>query len=716
MNIDEIAARFNGAKKRDKGSYQCLCPIHDDKKASLSISEKDGKILLHCHAGCNTSDILSSVGLTFKDIGSKKKSYKWREKLEYIENKRIEAVYPYYDENGVYQYSKIRFEGKKIIYAVIDEKNNTYKVGKGNIKNTLYRLPELLQAIKNNEPVYIVEGEKDADALSMCGCTATTAGSVSDWKKEYSRFFKGAKVYILPDNDEPGMRLCKQIQKDLKHFAYYSVYTLTSLKSKGDVSDYLSDGHTIEDVRRLIEDAKNDPDRVSWATWIYFDRNKPHINPDLLADAFEKTTNYVQIHNNNDNKEDLYIFKNGVYELCSNNMVESEIRKFIPLGLCNPDMLTKARKLLMTKSRHMKNLDELNTDENYINFKNGLYSIKQKELLPHNPDLLSTIQLDCNYCPDAKNMPVFEKYLNDLCTDTTGIIDDSKKQLLQEWTGLLLSNIPVFKVKQCLILFSPLGNTGKSQYTSLLAGFFDSKFISTVPLDKLGDRFHTSYLQGKRLNVIGDQQHTNITTSSIFKQLTGGDEIISECKGKQATSFKYQGGLVFCCNDLPCFTDDKGEHMFERMCIIPCMNVIPPPERQSNLLQLMLQEKSSIINWALDGLHRLIDNQFHFTECDASKNVLSEYRQNVDTLYRYLSEKCEITGNSSDRIKKTDFENDYIAWCNRNEYNAINKRHIKDRATKNGIICGKVDGHFYYKGVKEKSIFEEIEDENSPFL
>lgn len=146
------------------------------------------------------------------------------------------------------------------------------------------------------------------------------------------------------------------------------------------------------------------------------------------------------------------------------------------------------------------------------------------------------------------------------------------------------------------------------------------------------------------------------------------------------------------------------------------MNVIPPPERQSNLLQLMLQEKSSIINWALDGLHRLIDNQFHFTECDASKNVLSEYRQNVDTLYRYLSEKCEITGNSSDRIKKTDFENDYIAWCNRNEYNAINKRHIKDRATKNGIICGKVDGHFYYKGVKEKSIFEEIEDENSPFL
>ncbi|MBQ8301418.1 MAG: DNA primase, partial [Clostridia bacterium] len=353
MNINEVLSHFENVKKNGS-QYQCRCPSHADDKASLSICEKNGKILLHCHAGCNTADILSSVGLAFEDIGSKKKSYKWRERLEYTTKKHIEAVYPYYDENGKYQYSKIRFEGKEIRYAVIDEKSDSYTMGKGGGKDTLYRLSQLIQAIGKGYPVYIVEGEKDADRLSKLGYTATTAGSANDWKPEYSRFFKGAKVYILPDNDKPGMDLCRQIQRDLKPFAYYSVYTLTSLQEKGDVSDYLDEGHTMEDVKHLIDESKKDPDHISWATWVYSDRNKPQVNPDLLADAFEKTTDYIQIRNSNDDKEDIYIFNNGVYELHSTNMLEGEIRKFIPLGICSPDTLTKTRKLLMTKSCHIK--------------------------------------------------------------------------------------------------------------------------------------------------------------------------------------------------------------------------------------------------------------------------------------------------------------------------------------------------------------------------
>lgn len=716
MNINEFLSRFEDVKRNGK-EYQCRCPSHIDDKASLSVCEKDGKILLHCHAGCETADILASVGLTFEDIGSGKKTYKWWERLEYAMNKHIEAVYSYYDENGIYQYSKIRFEGKEIRYAVINEKTDTYKLGKGNGKDTLYRLPQLLKSIEKGYAVYVVEGEKDADTMAKLGYTAVTAGGANDWKQEYRRFFKGAKVYILPDNDEPGMNLCKQIQKDLRSCAYYSVYALTSQKEKGDVSDYLNEGHTIEDVKRLIDEAKRDPERMLYADWVYTDdKGKPHINPDLLSDAFEQVMDYIQIRRNNDDKEDIYIFRNGVYRLCNINMFEGEIRRFIPQGKCTPDILTKTRKLLMTKTCHIKRFEELNADEEYINFKNGLYSITQKCLVPHNPDILTTIQINCDYDPEARNKPIFDKYINDLCTDEGGKIDNSKIHLLQEWTGFLLSNIAVYKVKQCLILYSPLGNTGKTQFTSLLADFFDDEFISSVPIDKLGERFYTSYLQGKRINIVGDQQNTDIMTSSIFKQLTGGDAVMSESKGRQATSFKYSGGLVFGCNDLPCFTDDKGGHMFERMCIIPCMNVIPPDARQGDLLQRMSKEKSAIINWALEGLHRLIDNRYHFTKCEASQNMLSEYRQNMDTLYRYISEKYEITGKSSDRVKKTDFESDYIAWCTRNEYNAISRRNIKDRAEKIGVLLVKVQGGRYYKGIAEKNMFEEIEDENSPFL
>ena len=69
----------------------------------------------------------------------------------------------------------------------------------------MYRLPELVKAVKDGYPVYIVEGEKDVETLRELGYTATTAGSANDWKKEYAAYFTGARVVILPDNDKPGL-------------------------------------------------------------------------------------------------------------------------------------------------------------------------------------------------------------------------------------------------------------------------------------------------------------------------------------------------------------------------------------------------------------------------------------------------------------------------------------------------------------------------------
>jgi len=53
MRLNDFLARLNGVKNSRGGQYAALCPAHADKEQSLSISEKDGKILLHCHAGCD---------------------------------------------------------------------------------------------------------------------------------------------------------------------------------------------------------------------------------------------------------------------------------------------------------------------------------------------------------------------------------------------------------------------------------------------------------------------------------------------------------------------------------------------------------------------------------------------------------------------------------------------------------------------------------------
>src|SRR5580704_16446121 len=66
--IDNLLAQLPGARKAGNG-WSARCPAHEDRKASLSISEgNDGTALVRCHAGCDTSAILSALGLTLADL------------------------------------------------------------------------------------------------------------------------------------------------------------------------------------------------------------------------------------------------------------------------------------------------------------------------------------------------------------------------------------------------------------------------------------------------------------------------------------------------------------------------------------------------------------------------------------------------------------------------------------------------------------------------
>lgn len=65
MTLSDILSRLEGVQGRN-GQYSAKCPAHDDRRNSLSVSAgEDGKILLHCHAGCSAGDA-EQVG---KDTG-----------------------------------------------------------------------------------------------------------------------------------------------------------------------------------------------------------------------------------------------------------------------------------------------------------------------------------------------------------------------------------------------------------------------------------------------------------------------------------------------------------------------------------------------------------------------------------------------------------------------------------------------------------------------
>ncbi|KXW57415.1 DNA primase [Ferrovum myxofaciens] len=67
MTGEEFLERLQGVRKTDHG-WTAKCPSHNDNSPSLSVTEKDGKILLHCFAGCGAHEIVTAVGLELSDL------------------------------------------------------------------------------------------------------------------------------------------------------------------------------------------------------------------------------------------------------------------------------------------------------------------------------------------------------------------------------------------------------------------------------------------------------------------------------------------------------------------------------------------------------------------------------------------------------------------------------------------------------------------------
>lgn len=125
--------------------------------------------------------------------------------------------------------------------------------GVGDVPYVLYHLPELIEA-KSFKPVFIVEGEKDVDRLRDEGCVATcNPCGAGMWRDEFSPYLAGRDVVVLPDNDERGRKHAEKVVHSVREYVRrLRVLELPGLAEKGDVSDWLDAGHTIDELCDLI--------------------------------------------------------------------------------------------------------------------------------------------------------------------------------------------------------------------------------------------------------------------------------------------------------------------------------------------------------------------------------------------------------------------------------------------------------------------------------
>ena len=246
MSLSDFLQRLDGVRPSGKG-YVSKCPAHDDRHQSLSIAEGDNRgIVVKCFAGCTAEQIASAVGLRLSDL--------MPETRERKPAQRIVATYPYRGADGALLFEVVRYEPKTFRQRRPDGKSG-WKWGRGDAPVMPYRLPELLAA-DASETVFICEGEKDVESLTTLGSVATTTpGGAEGWNADCSRFFSDRRVVVLPDNDEPGRKYALAVALSLHGKAKsLRVVALPNLLEKGDVSDFLSAGGTLQDLNRIIQE------------------------------------------------------------------------------------------------------------------------------------------------------------------------------------------------------------------------------------------------------------------------------------------------------------------------------------------------------------------------------------------------------------------------------------------------------------------------------
>lgn len=166
--------------------------------------------------------------------------------------RKIVATYDYQDAEGQLVFQTVRFHPKDFRQRRPDGTGGWEWNLKG-VKPIPYRLPEVLTA----KEVYVVEGEKDADALAKLGIVATcNAMGAEKWRKEHADYLRDKIVRIIPDNDDAGHRHALKVARSLDGVAAsIKIVELSGLPHKGDVSDWLRTGGDTEKLQLFAEAA-----------------------------------------------------------------------------------------------------------------------------------------------------------------------------------------------------------------------------------------------------------------------------------------------------------------------------------------------------------------------------------------------------------------------------------------------------------------------------
>jgi hypothetical protein len=273
--LDALRAR-GGKIRTTRSGFEAQCPAHEDRNPSMHVSEGGGgKVLVHCHRGCTFAEIMQALGLEEREAfcngdtprpapapikSSTHPDAQMATDALVRRHGAPSATHEYRDQDRELRGLVLRWDrgqGRKDFRALSRDAAGRWQESGMPPPRLLYRLPELVDA-PPSEPVWVMEGEKCADAGAGCGlvCVASPHGSNSAHKSDWTPL-AGRDVVLVPDNDGEGDKYAEAVGGLARDAGARSVRVVAlsdlwpGLPPKGDIVDLLE--HWGGDADRVRE-------------------------------------------------------------------------------------------------------------------------------------------------------------------------------------------------------------------------------------------------------------------------------------------------------------------------------------------------------------------------------------------------------------------------------------------------------------------------------
>lgn len=401
------------------------------------------------------------------------------------------------------------------------------------------------------------------------------------------------------------------------------------------------------------------------------------------------TTNYELLSCNNS----IYLGNGRFF----NKMTETDLRVFIKKNI-RPELDAIMKKhhydeviyRLQTSPELQTYQTELDKEYHLINVQNGVYNVITDEILDHGSEYLFTSALNASIYPlysgylnRVRRENCFMEFLN-VCTKGDSLKIDS----IQECLGYLFSNFTTVK-KFFAVIGKP--HSGKSTLLELIRRIVGFKQTTAIPLHKLADRFMTAELFESKINISGEMPDGELKGIDMIKKITGNDVLQAERKGKDPFTFICNTKLIVAGNHMPLPNKlDSTSAFTSRIVFLIFNNTVSENKRNHQLLDDLWEERDFIVSWAMEGLTRLIENNYTFTECDEAQQFRKQYLKNMNNSLEFIKEQCSVDlYNNKLRIHRKDLYALYNHYCRENCVTPLEKREFFEQVLSIGVKGGK---------------------------